>query len=137
MEAAPAAESTPPPSGAPSDDLARIQDRWQEIYQLTRKINFKAGALLNSGCAITAVDDGTIVFGLRHEHLAEKMNSGEEGAYLQALREAVQQVIGGEYDIRCVFDPQASTPRGASGASGGHLVQAAREMGARLVSDGE
>ena len=34
-------------------------------------------------------------------------------------------------------DAQAATPRGAAGASGGHLVQAAREMGARLVSDGE
>jgi len=137
VEAAPGAEQAQPPSGPPSADLARIQARWQEIYQLTRKINFKAGALLNSGCAITAVDNGAIVFGLRHEHLAEKMNSGEDGAYLQALREAVQQVMGQEYDIRCVFDPQAATPRSAAGASGGHLVQAAREMGARLVSDGE
>jgi DNA polymerase-3 subunit gamma/tau len=137
VEAAPSAEQAQPPSGPPSADLARVQARWQEIYQLTRKINFKAGALLNSGCAIIAVDNGAIVFGLRHEHLAEKMNSGEDGAYLQALREAVQQIIGGEYDIRCVFDPQAATPRSATGASGGHLVQAAREMGARLVSDGE
>jgi DNA polymerase III gamma/tau subunit len=137
VEAAPGAEQAQPPSGPPSADLARVQARWQEIYQLTRKINFKAGALLNSGCAITAVDNGTIIFGLRHESLAEKMNSGDGGAYLQALREAVQQVMGQEYDIRCVFDPQAATPRSASGASGGHLVQAAREMGARLVSDGE
>jgi len=137
VEAAPGAEQAQPPSGPPSADLARVQARWQEIYQLTRKINFKAGALLNSGCAITAIDNGTIVFGLRHESLAEKMNSGDGGAYLQALREAVQQIIGGEYDIRCVFDPQAATPRSAAGASGGHLVQAAREMGARLVSDGE
>jgi hypothetical protein len=137
VEAAPGAEQAQPPSGPPSADLARVQARWQEIYQLTRKINFKAGALLNSGCAIIAVDNGAIVFGLRHEPLAEKMNSGEDGAYLQALREAVQQVIGGEYDVRCVFDPQAATPRSAAGASGGHLVQAAREMGARLVSDGE
>jgi DNA polymerase-3 subunit gamma/tau len=137
VEAAPGEEHAQPPSGPPSADLARVQARWQEIYQLTRKINFKAGALLNSGCAIIAVDNGAIIFGLRHESLAEKMNSGEDGAYLQALREAVQQVIGGEYDIRCVFDPQAATPRSAAGASGGHLVQAAREMGARLVSDGE
>lgn len=137
VEAAPSAEQAQPPSGPPSAELARVQARWQEIYQLTRKINFKAGALLNSGCAIIAVDNGAIVFGLRHESLAEKMNSGEDGAYLQALREAVQQVMGQEYDIRCVFDPQAATPRSAAGASGGHLVQAAREMGARLVSDGE
>jgi DNA polymerase III subunit gamma/tau len=137
VEAAPSAEQAQPPSGPPSAEVARIQSRWQEIYQMTRKINFKAGALLNSGCAITAVDNGTVIFGLRHEPLAEKMNSGDGGAYLQALREAVQQVIGGEYDVRCVFDPQASTLRSAAGASGGHLVQAAREMGARLVSDGE
>lgn len=137
VEAAPGVEQAQPPLGVPSADLARIQARWQEIYQMTRKINFKAGALLNSGCAITAVDNGTIVFGLRHEPLAEKMNSGDGGAYLQALREAVQQVIGGEYDVRCVFDPRAATQRSAAGASGGHLVQAAREMGARLVSDGE
>jgi DNA polymerase-3 subunit gamma/tau len=137
VEAAPSAEQAQPPSGPPSADLARVQARWQEIYQLTRKINFKAGALLNSGCAIIAVDNGAVVFGLRHESLAEKMNSGDGGAYLQALREAVQQVMGQGYDIRCVFDPQAATPRSAAGASGGHLVQAAREMGARLVSDGE
>jgi DNA polymerase III subunit gamma/tau len=125
------------PVGLSSADLAPIQARWQDIYQLTRKINFKAGALLNSGCAIVGLENGTIVFGLRHEPLAEKMNSGDGGAYLQALREAVQQILGSEYDVRCVFDDRASTPRTASGSAGGHLVQAARELGARLVGEGE
>jgi DNA polymerase-3 subunit gamma/tau len=125
------------PVGLSSADLAPIQARWQDIYQLTRKINFKAGALLNSGCAIVGLENGTIVFGLRHEPLAEKMNSGDGGAYLQALREAVQQILGSEYDVRCVFDDRASTPRATAGSAGGHLVQAARELGARLVGEGE
>ena len=136
-ETAAGVEEAEIPVGLSSADLAPIQARWQDIYQLTRKINFKAGALLNSGCAIVGLDNGTIVFGLRHEPLAEKMNSGDGGAYLQALREAVQQVLGSEYDVRCVFDDRASTPRAAAGSAGGHLVQAARELGARLVRDGE
>jgi DNA polymerase-3 subunit gamma/tau len=120
----------------PSDELARMREKWQDIYQLTRKLNFKAGALLNSGCAITGVDNGTVIFGLRHQPLADKMNSGDDGAYLQALREAVQQVFGPQYDVRCVCDPDAFTAR-SGGAGGGHLVQAARELGARPVNESE
>ncbi|MCJ7831616.1 MAG: DNA polymerase III subunit gamma/tau, partial [Dehalococcoidia bacterium] len=37
VEAAPSAEQAPPPSGPPSAEVAQIQARWQEIYQLTRK----------------------------------------------------------------------------------------------------
>ena len=126
----------PAEGGRPvSVELAQIQEKWREVYQLTRKLNFRAGALLNSGCVVTGVDNGTIMVGLRHQPLAEKMNSGEGGAYMQALREAVQQVFNGKYDVRCVFDPAAASRGG--GASGGHLVQAARELGARLVNEGE
>jgi len=118
--------------------VAALQAKWQDVYQLARKINFKAGALLNSGCAITAIDASTVVFGFRHEPLVDKMNSGEGGAYLQALREAVQKVLGASYEVRCVYDPQASSGRAAGGGSGGgHLVQAARELGARVVRGGD
>lgn len=117
-------------------EVSALQAKWQEVYQLARKINFKAGALLNSGCAITGIDDGTVVFGFRHEPLVERMNSGEGGAYLQALREAVQKVMGASYEVRCVYDPQASSVR-TSGSGGGHLVQAARELGARVVGGGD
>ena len=118
-------------------EVSEMQAKWQEVYQLTRKINFKAGALLNSGCSITGIDDGVVTFGFRHEPLVEKMNSGEGGAYLQALREAVQKVLDASYDVRCVYDPQASSARPASAGSGGHLVQAARELGARVVRGGD
>ncbi|HEY5473022.1 MAG TPA: hypothetical protein VIK32_07505, partial [Candidatus Limnocylindrales bacterium] len=87
-------------------------------------------------CAITGIHDGTVVFGFRHEPLVERMNSGEGGAYLQALREAVQKVMGASYEVRCVYDPQASSVR-TSGSGGGHLVQAARELGARVVGGGD
>jgi DNA polymerase-3 subunit gamma/tau len=119
-----------------SPEVSALRSKWPEVYQLARKLNFKAGALLNSGCAITGIDDGTVVLGFRHEPLVEKMNSGEGGAYLQALREAVQKVIGASYDVRCVYDPRASSARAAA-PGGGHLVQAARELGARVVRGGD
>lgn len=134
VDAAAESEVAPEPETAPAvpvpPEVAALQAKWQDVYQLARKINFKAGALLNSGCAITGIDDSTVVFGFRHQPLVERMNSGEGGAYLQALREAVQKVLGASYEVRCVYDPRASSPRPAGG---GHLVQAARELGARVV----
>jgi len=120
-----------PPAVPVPAEVSALREKWPAIYQLARKINFKTGALLNSGCAIIGVDDNTVVFGFRHGPLAEKMNSGEGGAYLQALREAVQKVLGAAYEVKCVYDPQAATARGGGG--GGHLVQAARELGARVI----
>ncbi len=100
-----------PPAVPVPAEVSALREKWPAIYQLARKINFKTGALLNSGCAITGVDDNTIVFGFRHGPLAEKMNAGEGGAYLQALREAVQKVLGAAYEVKCVYDPQAAGSR--------------------------
>jgi DNA polymerase-3 subunit gamma/tau len=129
--AAPLSESpVSAPSPPVSPEVAALQSRWQDIYQLARQINFKAGALLNSGCSITGIEDNTVIFAFRHQPLVEKMISGEGGAYLDALREAVQKVLG-PYEVRCVYDPASRRPSGGGG--GGHLVQAAREMGARVI----
>ncbi len=125
----PEVDFVPPAEPVPAE-IGALREKWPAIYQLARKINFKTGALLNSGCAITAVEDNTIVFAFRHGPLVEKMNAGEGGAYLQALREAVQKVLGAPYEVKCVYDPQAMASRPAAG---GHLVRAAREFGARVI----
>jgi DNA polymerase III subunit gamma/tau len=137
-ESAVASEADATPAVPVPPEVAALRAKWNEIYQVARKINHKTGALLNSGCAITGVEDSTLVLGFRHEWMVEKMTSGEGGAYLQALREAVQKVLGASYEVRCVYDPQASSGRAAGGGSGGgHLVQAARELGARVVRGGD
>jgi hypothetical protein len=135
------AEPSAPEGSAAADvmvpaDVAALRSRWNDVYQVARKINHKTGALLNSGCVITGVEDGTLILGFRHEWMVEKMTSDENGAHLQALREAVQKVMGASYEVRCVYDPQASSVR-ALGSGGGHLVQAARELGARVVRGGD
>ncbi|MDI6858598.1 MAG: DNA polymerase III subunit gamma/tau [Dehalococcoidia bacterium] len=145
-ERAPASEATPVQvpieiTAPASEELARVQAEWEHIYRLTRQKNQKAGALLNSNCAIVGMEGKTIVLAFQHQMLAEKMNSDDNGANIQAVREVVQEVLGSEYDIRCVLDPDAvvaqRAARRGSAVRGGHLVEAAREMGARLVNEGE
>jgi hypothetical protein len=126
--------------------LERVRARWEDIYRLTKQKgagpqgNQVPGALLNSGCTIVAVEDNVIVFAFQHEFLVQKMNA-DNGTHLQVLKEAVQEVLGEEYDVRCVHDAEAVRAQRAASRSrsggGGHLVQAAREMGARLITERE
>jgi DNA polymerase-3 subunit gamma/tau len=127
-EAAPASEESP--------ELAAVRAKWDQIYTLARQLNFKAGALLNSGCDIVAVEGQEVVFGFRHQTLLDRMTSGDGGDNLRALQEAVEQVLGQGYRVRCVLDPQAGAGRsGRRSSQGGHLIEAARQMGARVVPD--
>jgi len=134
----PSLQPEPAPALAPSGPLTleQARERWRDIYSLTRQLNFKAGALLNSGCDIVEVGDGTVVFGFRSQWLAERMNSGDGGSNLKSLQEAVNRVLGQGYNVRCIHAPEAAA-RPASGRRGGHLVEAAREMGARIIPDQE
>ena len=134
----PALQPEPARAPAPSGPLTveQARERWRDIYSLTRQLNFKAGALLNSGCDIVEVEDGTVVFGFRNQWLAERMNSGDGGSNLKSLQEAVNQVLGQGHDVRCIHAPEAAA-RPVSGRRGGHLVEAAREMGARVIPDQE
>jgi DNA polymerase-3 subunit gamma/tau len=134
----PALQPEPAQTIAPSGPLTLEQARehWRDIYSLTRQLNFKAGALLNSGCDIIEVEDGTVVFGFRSQWLAERMNSGDGGSNLKSLQEAVNRVLGQGHDVRCIHAPEAGA-RPVSGRRGGHLVEAAREMGARIIPDQE
>jgi DNA polymerase-3 subunit gamma/tau len=127
-----------PARAAPSGPLTleQARERWRDIYSLTRQLNFKAGALLNSGCDIIEVEDGAVVFGFRSQWLAERMNSGDGGSNLKSLQEAVNRVLGQGHDVRCIHAPEAAA-RPASGRRGGHLVEAAREMGARVIPEKE
>jgi hypothetical protein len=112
--------------------LEAARARWDEIYSLTRQLRFQAGALLNSGCEIIDEQDGALVFGFRFDTHLERMNSGEGGANLEALQKAVAQVFGEEYKVRCVLAPEVE-PRRPTRSGGGHLVEAAQQMGARVL----
>jgi hypothetical protein len=60
---------------------------------------------------------------------------GDGGEHLQALQQAVDDVLGPGRQVRCVLEPNVETQRPKS--SGGHLVRAVEELGGQVVSNGE
>ena len=135
-EPSPAAEAEGKPVAAAEGTdpaLEQVRARWHEICTQARALNYRTGALLNSGCDIIAVSDEEVVFGFRFDVHVDKVNTSEN---LAALQEAVDAVLGTERRVRCVAAPNLKEWR-APQARGGHLIQAAREMGARVISEQE
>jgi hypothetical protein len=60
---------------------------------------------------------------------------GDGGEHLQALQQAVDDVLGPGRQVRCVLDANVDIQRPK--ASGGHLVRAVEELGGQVVPDGE
>jgi DNA polymerase-3 subunit gamma/tau len=114
--------------GGPLDD-ARGQMR--VIYEKARAAGYQLGALLNSGCDIIEADESAIVIGFKHANHASKVS---EKPNLDALTAIVSEVMGRPVSVRCVHDEsvEAWTARSAAGRSS--LVQAAQEMGGRILS---
>jgi len=133
---APAKTETKPSNGAngatgPALDEARA--KWQEIYERTRALEMRAGALLNSGCAIIDATESEITFGFRHDMLLQRMH-GDGGENMKALQQAVDEILGPGRTVRVVHDPDLAveTPK-----RGGHLVEAAKELGGEALADNE
>jgi DNA polymerase-3 subunit gamma/tau len=131
----PAEVATEPVGVAESGDpaLEQVRARWHEIYAQARALNHRTGALLNSGCDIIEVSDEEVVFGFRFDVHVDKVNTSDN---LAALQEAVDEVLGTGRRVRCVAAPDLKEWRAPQGR-GGHLIQAAREMGARVISEQE
>lgn len=119
----------PAASARASLDLDEARGHWPQIYQRARELQFRAGALLNSGCGIIQVTDDEIVFGFRRSMLLDRMQ-GDGGDNLRALQQAVDEVFGQGRRVRCVLDENVEQQRSGRG---GHLVRAAQELGGEVL----
>ena len=116
------------PVGASLDD-ARAQMR--AVYEKARASGFQLGALLNSGCDIIDADEAAIVIGFRHPIHAEKAS---EKSNTDALTAIVSEVMGRPLSVRCLHEPSVEPWTQRGGAARSPLVQAAQEMGGRILS---
>ena len=117
-------------AGPASVQLEEARAKWLDIYKRTREIQYRAGALLNSGCAIIDASDDEVTFGFRHAMLLDRME-GDGGENLRALQQAVDDVLGPGRAVKCVLDPNVEAQRTSRG---GHLVRAVEELGAGPLS---
>jgi DNA polymerase-3 subunit gamma/tau len=118
-----AAASANVPASGPSDDLL---DR---VRQSLKESDKQLSALLNGSCELKSSEGDSVVLGFFHTFHLERI---ERGGYKGKLEAAFSAVLGRKVTVVYEHSPQ-DRPAGDKQRTGGHLVQAAREMGARAV----
>jgi len=136
--AAPPVESeSPPPEATPvaATTAAADDDLLQRIRLACKEVDHRLAAYLNGTCEIKSLDNGVLVlafyqqFGLHREKI-------ETPAGRRIVEEAASRLLGQTITLECtVCDRQRA--EGRPSMRGGHLVQAARQMGARPVVGGK
>lgn len=109
-------------NGASNDLLDRVRQSLKESEK-------QLSALLNGSCELKSSEGGTVVLGFFHTFHLERI---ERGGFKGKLEEAFSIALGRRMTVVYEHSPQ-ERPTGDKQRTGGHLVQAARELGARAV----
>ncbi|MGQ9572493.1 MAG: DNA polymerase III subunit gamma/tau [Dehalococcoidia bacterium] len=123
-EAAPAAA---PPTAA--DDLL------QRIRLACKKVDHRVSALLNGTCEVKSLENGVLVLAF-YQHSGFHKEKIEMPANRRIVEEAASRLLGQAITLECTVC-EHQRPEGKPAMRGGHLVQAARQMGARPVIGGK
>jgi DNA polymerase III subunit gamma/tau len=120
-EAAPGSDG----SGQRSDSI--LDNVRRALYDTDRSL----AALLNGSCEVKSTEGDTVVLGFYHTFHLER---AETSNYRPALEEAFSAELGRPVTVKYEHSPQQPRPDAPRNTpKGGHLVQAAREMGARAL----
>ncbi|WP_369023914.1 DNA polymerase III subunit gamma and tau [Nocardia cyriacigeorgica] len=111
VDSAPEAVSAPPAVG---DPLAELEAAWADIKAEVRKIAIAVHAMLTAA-APARVDGDTAVFVHPHDALVKRLS---EQRSVDALRTALQTVLGREFDVRFEAGAAQTAPRGGPGTRG-------------------
>ncbi len=111
-------------ASGPSDDLL---DR---VRQSLKESDKQLSALLNGSCELKSSEGDSVVLGFFHTFHLERI---ERGGYKGKLEQAFSSVLGRKVTVVYEHSPQERPSGDKQQRTGGHLVQAAREMGARAV----
>lgn len=127
-EAATETGATPPPEGVPPDaSTGSEQALLTRVREACKESDKQLSALLNASCEVKSLEGDRLTLGFYHTFHLERM---EAGGYAERLSELVSQEIGRQVTVELVHSPRRPTP---GRIKGGHLVQAARELGAKPV----
>jgi len=113
----------------PGPEIEHLRSRWREVVNATRGMGSKGNldALLRSACEPVALDGDTLVLGFYYGFHKEKI---EDPKYRHMVEAKVNQVFGKPYKIRCILTERKKKDQG-------HLVEAALQMGARIIDEEE
>jgi DNA polymerase-3 subunit gamma/tau len=108
-------------AGAPGGSLL------ERVRQACKDTDKQLSGLLNGSCEVKSEEEDVVTLGFYHTFHLERI---ESGPYAQRLEELFSTVLGRA--VKIAFE-HAPRERAASTSRGGHLVQAARELGAKPI----
>ncbi|MDP9180458.1 MAG: DNA polymerase III subunit gamma/tau [Chloroflexota bacterium] len=119
----------PTPVTVSASDAAPSGDLLERVRQSLKESEKQLSALLNGSCELKSSEGATVVLGFYHTFHLERI---ERGGYKGKLEEAFSIALGRKVTVIYEHSPQERAT-GDKQRTGGHLVQAAQEMGARAV----
>ncbi len=130
---APSPAGVPPgPSASSPSEISESarrtgQDLLARVREACRESDKQLAALLNASCEVKSLEGDVLTVGFYHTFHLERM---EAGGHAARLGELASQMLGRPVSVALVHSPRRSEP---GKIKGGHLVQAARELGAKPV----
>ena len=123
----PTSEQVQQPVAVASTRTPAAASLLDQVRVLLRDTDKNLAALLNGSCEVMSTDGDLVVLGFFHTFHLERIESGNHQAQLS---EAFSKALG--RPVKVVYE---HSPREQNGGQrkGGHLAQAARDMGARAV----
>ena len=100
----------------------------ERVRQGCKDTDRQLSGLLNGSCEVKSEEADVVTLGFYHTFHLERI---ESGPYAKRLEELFSSVLGRPIKIAFEHSPRERVVRTA--AKGGHLVEAARQLGARPI----
>ncbi len=102
----------------------------EQVRQASKETDKQLSALLNGSCEVKSTEGDTVVLGFYHTFHLERI---EAGPYAGRLDELFSAALGRPVKVAYEHSPRSGPATSDRAVAGGHLVQAARELGARAI----
>jgi DNA polymerase-3 subunit gamma/tau len=124
-----AVEATPAEPPTAADDLLR------RIRVACKKEDHRVAAYLNGTCEVKSLENGVLVLEF-YQKFGFHKGKTETPDSRRIVEEVASRLLGQTITLECTVG-ERQTAEGKASTRGGHLVQAARQMGARPVVGGK
>lgn len=111
-----------------------VQAQMPAVYARLREQRSRAGPFINSECNIIEIHDGAARLVFKHDFLAAKLLSEENGRLVKEVESALESVCGSRYRIDVSVDPDVSSWRHPPVTSKtSHLLDEAEKLGLKRI----
>jgi len=120
--------------GEPAAGASQSEDFLRRLRLTCKEIDHRVAGYLNGTCELQSLENGVLVLAF-YQLFSLHKEKIEAPAYRRIVEEAASKLTGQAVTLECTLGGPARPPGPVK--SGGHLVQAARQMGARPVIGGK